>query len=70
MSGLAFSSLRVGERYRLINYGELFEFELLKILDGNEFLLKDLLTLETYRMSQLIGFGKGDDLEIRMLQSS
>ena len=70
MSGLAFSSLRVGERYRLINYGEIFEFELLKILDGNEFLLKDLFTLETYRMSQLIGFGKGDDLEIRMLQSS
>ena len=67
MSGLAFSSLRVGERYRLINYGELFEFELLKILDGNEFLLKDLFTLETYRMSQIIGFGKGNDLEIRML---
>ena len=70
MRGLAFSSLRVGERYRLINYGELSEFELLKILDGNDFLLKDLFTLETYRMSQLIGFGKGDDLEIRMLQSS
>ena len=70
MRGLAFSSLRVGERYRLINFGELFEFELFKILDGNEFLLKDLSTLETYRMSQLIGFGKGDDLEIRMLQSS
>ena len=70
MSGLAFSSLRVGERYRLTNYGEIFEFELLKILGENEFLLKDLFTLETYRMSQLIGFGKGDDLEIRMLQSS
>ena len=70
MRGLAFSSLRVGERYRLVNYGELSEFELLKILDGNDFLLKDLFTLETYRMSQLIGFGKGDDLEIRMLQSS
>ncbi len=67
MSGLAFSSLRVGERYRLTNYGEIFEFELLKILGENEFLLKDLFTLETYRMSQIIGFGKGNDLEIRML---
>jgi len=67
MRGLAFSSLRVGERYRLINYGELFEFELISILDKDEFLLKDLFTLETYKMSQLIGFGKGDDLEIRML---
>ena len=51
----------------MINYGELFEFELLKILDKDEFLLKDLFTLETYKMSQLIGFGRGDDLEIRML---
>ena len=67
MRGLAFSSLRVGECYRLINYGELSEFELISILDKDEFLLKDLFTLETYKMSQLIGFGKGDDLEIRML---
>ena len=51
----------------MINYGELFEFELISILDKDEFLLKDLFTLEIYKMSQLIGFGKGDDLEIRML---
>tara|TARA_X000001036_G_C20621048_1_gene783085 strand:- start:1196 stop:1399 length:204 start_codon:yes stop_codon:yes gene_type:complete len=67
MKGLAFSSLRVGERYRLTNFGEYFEFELISILDRDEFLLKDLFTLETYKMSQLIGFGRGDDLEIRML---
>tara|TARA_A100001011_G_C13892763_1_gene667713 strand:- start:147 stop:350 length:204 start_codon:yes stop_codon:yes gene_type:complete len=67
MKGLAFSSLRVGKRYRLTNYGECFEFELISILGRDEFLLKDLITLETYTMSRLIGFGKGDDLEIRML---
>ena len=67
MRGLAFSSLRVGKRYRLTNYGECFEFELISILEKDEFLLKDLSTLETYKMSQILGFGKGDDLEIRMV---
>ena len=67
MKGLAFSSLRVGKRYRLINYGESYEFELISILARDEFLLKDLFTLETYKMSQLLGFGVGDDLEIRMV---
>jgi|TARA_B100000900_G_C19963186_1_gene466607 hypothetical protein len=67
MKGLAFSSLRVGKRYRLTNYGESYEFELISILARDEFLLKDLFTLETYKMSQLLGFGVGDDLEIRMV---
>jgi hypothetical protein len=67
MKGLAFSSLRVGKRYRLTNYGESYEFELISILAKDEFLLKDLFTLETYKMSQLLGFGVGDDLEIRMV---
>ena len=67
MRGLAFSSLRVGKRYRLTNYGESYEFELISILARDEFLLKDLFTLETYKMSQLLGFGVGDDLEIRII---
>ena len=67
MKGLAFSSLRVGKRYRLTNYGECFEFELVSILEKDEFLLKDLITLETYKMSQLLDFGIGDDLEIRLV---
>jgi hypothetical protein len=67
MKGLAFSSLRVGKLYRLTNYGESYEFELISILAKDEFLLKDLFTLETYKMSQLLGFGVGDDLEIRMV---
>ena len=67
MKGLAFSSLRVGKRYRLTNYGECSEFELVSILEKDEFLLKDLITLETYKMSQLLDFGIGDDLEIRLV---
>jgi len=64
MAGLAFDVLRVGKKYRLVNYGERYEFEILKILVG-DFELKDLHTLERYRMSELIRFGRGSDFEIR-----
>jgi hypothetical protein len=64
MAGLSFDVLRVGKKYRLINYGDRYEFEIMKILI-NDFELKDLHTLERYRMNDLIKFGKGNDFEIR-----
>lgn len=64
MAGLAFDVLRVGKKYRLVNYGERYEFEILKILVG-DFELKDLHTLERYRMTELIRLGRGSDFEIR-----
>ena len=64
MSGLAFSSMRVGKRYRLINFGEQSEFELMEV-ESNDFRLKDLHTLESYFISDLIKFGKGEDFELR-----
>lgn len=67
MAGLAFDVLRVGKKYRLVNYGERYEFEILKILVG-DFELKDLHTLERYRMTELIRFGRGSDFEIREVE--
>ena len=66
MKGLAFSSLRVGSKYKLINYGESTDFVIEKVL-GNDFAVKDLLTLERYKLKDLIKFGKGKDFEIREL---
>ncbi|HTH55271.1 MAG TPA: hypothetical protein VL728_04450 [Cyclobacteriaceae bacterium] len=66
MKGLAFSSLRVGSKYRLINFGETTEFVIEKVL-ANDFAVKDLLTLEHYQLKELIKFGKGKDFEIREL---
>lgn len=63
MKGLAYSSLRTGNTYRLTNFGEVHEFRLEKILP-RDFLLKDLATLEMYKMSQITQFGKGADFEI------
>lgn len=65
MSGLAFSSMRVGKKYRLINYGEKSEFTLVEVISRNDYKLKDLFSLEFYLMSDLTRFGKGEDFELR-----
>ncbi|MDH5608669.1 MAG: hypothetical protein OEY56_04260 [Cyclobacteriaceae bacterium] len=67
MKGLSFSSLRSGEKYRITNYGDQFEVELMHILEPEDFLFKDLHTLERFCMSDIIRFGKGKDFEIREL---
>ena len=68
MKGLAFSSLRVGKKYRLINFGDTNEFVIEQIV-GSDFAVKDLLTLERYRLKDLYKFGKGKDFEIRELEN-
>lgn len=65
MKGLSYSSLRAGKKYWLVNFGERYEFELMEIVHTTEFKLKDLHTLEYYRMSDIVRFGKGPDFEIR-----
>ncbi|WP_424961229.1 hypothetical protein [Ekhidna sp.] len=65
MSGLAFTSMRIGKKYRLINYGEKSEFTLMEVVGRNDYRLKDLFSLESYLMSELIQYGKGEDFELR-----
>jgi hypothetical protein len=64
IKGLSLSSLRVGKKYRLVNHGEVHDFEIERSLGNNDFNVKDLLTLERYRLKDLIAYGKGDDFEI------
>lgn len=65
MAGVYFNAMRVGKKYFLINYGEKFEFEVMKRLSEEDFVLKDINTLEHYKLSEFIAFGKGSDFEIR-----
>ncbi|MEM9340854.1 MAG: hypothetical protein AAGA66_19120 [Bacteroidota bacterium] len=65
MKGLAFSSMRVGKPYRLVNFGEKSEFTLIEVVGRSDYKLKDLHTLEHYHMSDLTRFGKGEDFELR-----
>lgn len=65
MKGLAFSSMRVGESYKLRNFGEISEFKLIEVLSSDDYHLQDIHTLEYYKMSDLTKFGKGMDFELR-----
>jgi len=68
MAGLSFDVLRVGKKYRLVNFGDTYEFEIERILTNGDFKVKDLLTLERYMLKDTIKFGKGNDFEIRDLE--
>ncbi|NOT74784.1 MAG: hypothetical protein HOP08_07630 [Cyclobacteriaceae bacterium] len=68
MAGLSFDVLRVGKRYKLVNYGDKYEFEVERILSNGDFSVKDLITLERYKLKDTIKFGKGKDFELRDLE--
>jgi hypothetical protein len=59
----AFDIMRLGKRYRLKNYGEVMEFEVVDILDGGDYILKTIDTLEIQNLSDLVKFGVGRDFE-------
>ena len=61
MAGLSFDVLRMGKKYRLINFGEKHEFVIEHILTNGDFKVKDLNTLERYHLKELITYGKGKD---------
>ncbi|MEM6736287.1 MAG: hypothetical protein AAF620_09490 [Bacteroidota bacterium] len=65
MKGLAFSSMRVGKKYRLINYGEKTDFVLKEVSVNNEYKVQDLHSMEEFFMSELTKYGKGEDFELR-----
>jgi len=64
MKGLALGSLRVGSKYKLTNFGEVNEFVIERALGNGDFAVKDLLTLERYKLKELFNYGKGKDFEI------
>jgi hypothetical protein len=64
MAGLSFDVLRVGKKYRLLNFGDVYEFEIERILINGDFKVKDIHTLERFHLKDTIKFGKGNDFEI------
>jgi len=67
MAGLSFDVLRVGKKYRLLNFGDRYEFEIERIIGNGDFKVKDLNTLERFLLKDTIKYGKGKDFEIREL---
>ncbi|HMJ69820.1 MAG TPA: hypothetical protein VK508_13040 [Cyclobacteriaceae bacterium] len=68
MAGLSFNVLRIGKRYRMVNFGDRYEFEIEHILLNDDFKVKDIHTLERYHLQAVLQFGKGTDFEIRDLE--
>ncbi len=59
----SFNTIRVGYRYKLVNYGETVIFEVLEILSNDDCKIRSVDTLEVYRLSDLVRYGKGQDFE-------
>lgn len=68
MSGLSLDILRVGSRYRVTNFGDRYDFEVEKVLTHGDFHVKDIHTLERYRLREIFQYGKGKDFEITDLK--
>lgn len=67
MAGLSFDVLRVGKKYRLVNFGDRFDFIIEYRQANGDFQVKDIYTLERYLLKDTIKFGRGNDFEIREL---
>jgi hypothetical protein len=67
MSGLSLDVLRVGKQYRVINFSDRHDIVIEQMLPDGDFLVKDIHTLERYRLKEIYKFGKGKDFEIRDL---
>ncbi len=57
----SFNIIRVGQRYRLTNYGDIYTFEVLEIINSEKYSVRSLDTLETYNLEDIVRFGKGED---------
>ncbi|WP_377479787.1 hypothetical protein [Pontibacter toksunensis] len=46
------------------NYGEEFEFQVVEIPEDGVYKVKDLITLDTYLLHELVKYGKGKDYDL------
>jgi len=65
---LALDNLRVGRIYTLINQGEVRTIDVMSWISGENFLVKDLDTLERYTLHELLQWGKGKDYDLEELR--
>lgn len=64
---LSFDNLRKGKKYKMINYGDEMNFQVIDIPEEKVYLVKDLLTLETYLLHDLLRYGKSKDYDLEEL---
>jgi hypothetical protein len=59
-----FNNLRVGKKFRITNFGESFEFQVIEIMADGDCKLKDVHTLEDYYLFDFTRYGMGPDFEV------
>ncbi|MCC9167091.1 hypothetical protein [Pontibacter harenae] len=64
---ISIDNLRRGKKYRLRNYGEEIEFQVIDMPEEGNYRIKDLLTLEVYQLQDFIKYGKGKDYDLEEL---
>ncbi|MCJ8163607.1 hypothetical protein MKJ04_02060 [Pontibacter sp. E15-1] len=64
---LSMDNLRKGKKYKLTNYGESFEFQVMDMPVEGEYRVKDLTTLDLYLLHELVQYGKGKDFDLEEL---
>lgn len=61
---ISMDNLRRGKKYRLTNYGEAFEFQVVDMPEEGVYRVKDLNTLDIYLLHDLVKYGKGRDFDL------
>ena len=64
---ISVDNLRKGKKYRLTNYGEQFDFQVMDMPEEDTYVLKDLHTLDVYKLQDLIKYGRGKDFDLEEL---
>lgn len=65
---MSFDNIRIGKKYCIKNFGETFEFTVEKRKSENDFFIKDLYTLETNSLKELVKYGKGNDFDFFQIE--
>ena len=61
---ISMDNLRRGKKYRLTNYGESFDFQVVEMPEEGMYRVKDLHTLDIYLLHDLVRYGKGRDFDL------
>ena len=61
---ISIDNLRKGKKYRLTNYGEEFDFQVIEMPEEGVYKVKDLTTLDVYLLHDLVRYGKGKDYDL------
>jgi hypothetical protein len=64
----SFDTLRIGHKYKLINYGEETDFEVISIKNKEDYIVKDLNSKEKFNLKLLIDYGIGKDYDLYELE--